>query len=644
MKLSGLRPPYILQHNDSTTFERRNEALTKCGVPIHSSKALTKGHVFAQPARSLTPQDAASIRSQLTTPLRPVPDQAISITHNHAQTSSYNHCRLSSPTIVSSQSGADSRVLASRSPYKGMKRSIFGVVVAMTWIFTNWVIPIEAKKMIKEQESKQPGNVQDQAYVDSRSHKKDLKPTEAEVYTVPYDRPSLRVETPAERLTLQRRDAVRAALKHSWDGYVKYAGMGHDELLPEQKSFRNWGHGSVGIGLTVLDALDTLLITGMHEEAEEAMLYIQTKLDFHRDSVSVSAFELTIRGVAGLLSAYQRTQRPFLLERARQLGDILLLCYQNAVNEPVPDNLINLKTGAHEPNKWSRNSAVLSEFGTHQMEFYSLSQETDDPKYWEAARKAIEFIEPELCKGGYCTGQITLKKSNGPPAGLGAFGDSFYEYLLKVWLLSGKKEKLFKRMWDKVSAHAISKASVVSGYTIVDGKISGNVMEHLACFSGGLFALSYMQDGRKDTQLDFGKNVAATCHFMYKSSATGLSGDKFQFNDLKSHSWTDPKYSLRPEAVETYFYLWRATKEEKYREWAWEVFTAIEAQCKREAGYVGLKNVMSRSWFRDNTVDVMETYWLAETLKYLYLIFSDDETLDLNEWVFNTEGHPLRIQ
>ena len=97
----------------------------------------------------------------------------------------------------------------------------------------------------------------------------------------------------------------------------------------------------------------------------------------------------------------------------------------------------------------------------------------------------------------------------------------------------------------------------------------------------------------------------------------------------------------RPETVESLFYMYRLTKDERYREWGWEIFQAFEKYTKVEGGgYACLKSVYTAGNFRDR----MESFFLTETLKYLYLLFGDDDNvLSLREWVFNTEAHPLPI-
>lgn len=102
-------------------------------------------------------------------------------------------------------------------------------------------------------------------------------------------------------------------------------------------------------------------------------------------------------------------------------------------------------------------------------------------------------------------------------------------------------------------------------------------------------------------------------------------------------------YILRPEVIEGWFYMWRVTKDRKYRDWAWEAVQAIEKHClvPDGDGYSGISNVDDDQSKQD---DVQQSFFLAETLKYLYLIFSSDELLPLDQWVFNTEAHPFPIK
>ncbi|KAF8552304.1 glycoside hydrolase family 47 protein [Imleria badia] len=99
-------------------------------------------------------------------------------------------------------------------------------------------------------------------------------------------------------------------------------------------------------------------------------------------------------------------------------------------------------------------------------------------------------------------------------------------------------------------------------------------------------------------------------------------------------------YYLRPETVESFYILWRTTGDVKWRHRGWRVFQAIERYTKTASGYTSVDNVNTA---HPTPLDAMPSYFLAETLKYLYLLFSDEDPLPLNKWVFNTEAHPLPV-
>jgi len=88
--------------------------------------------------------------------------------------------------------------------------------------------------------------------------------------------------------------------------------------------------------------------------------------------------------------------------------------------------------------------------------------------------------------------------------------------------------------------------------------------------------------------------------------------------------------------------MYRATGKQMYRDWGWKIFTSFEKFTRVEAGYASIDNVedTQNPGYRDK----MESFYLAETLKYLFMLFSDDNgLLDLHKYVMNTEAHPLPI-
>ena len=113
-------------------------------------------------------------------------------------------------------------------------------------------------------------------------------------------------------------------------------------------------------------------------------------------------------------------------------------------------------------------------------------------------------------------------------------------------------------------------------------------------------------NSKEDMEIAIG--VTQSCRTSYTKSKTGLGPEAF--NKYGNGESSSSFYILRPEVVESYFYMWRMTKDEKYRQWAWDVVLALEKYCKSEFGYAGLKNVNT-----GEKNDNQESFFLAETLK-----------------------------
>merc|ERR1711920_534919 len=139
--------------------------------------------------------------------------------------------------------------------------------------------------------------------------------------------------------------------------------------------------------------------------------------------------------------------------------------------------------------------------------------------------------------------------------------------------------------------------------------------------------------------------ITKTCYEMYRRSPTGLSPEYVTFRlDSRDNDMNIPQDAphnlLRPEAAEAIYYMHYYTGDPKYRRWAHEMFDAFNKHCRVRYGYSAVADV------RANPVrhkDNQESFWLAETLKYFYLVFAPRNTLNLDEFVLNTEAQPLRM-
>ncbi|XP_021894326.1 mannosyl-oligosaccharide 1,2-alpha-mannosidase MNS1-like [Carica papaya] len=226
-------------------------------------------------------------------------------------------------------------------------------------------------------------------------------------------------------------------------------------------------------------------------------------------------------------------------------------------------------------------------------------------------------------------------------------GDSFYEYLLKVWVQGNKTSavKLYRQMWETSMKGLLSlvRRTTPSSFTYICERNGGSLtdkMDELACFVPGMLALGASGYGSDESQkfLLLAEELAWTCYNFYQSTPTKLAGENYFFPSGQDLSVGTSWNILRPETVESLFYLWRLTGNKTYQEWGWNIFQAFEKNSRIESGYVGLKDV--NTGVKDN---MMQSFFLAETLKYLYLLFSPPTVIPLDEWVFNTEAHPLRI-
>ncbi|KJE94527.1 mannosidase [Capsaspora owczarzaki ATCC 30864] len=444
----------------------------------------------------------------------------------------------------------------------------------------------------------------------------------------------------------QRQRAVIDMFKWSWAGYKKCA-WGKDELLPLSCSSHTW----FDLGLTLVDALDTMYLMKLQDEFKEARDWVENHLRI-TEAGDVNLFETTIRILGSLLTTHHFTQDDMFKQKAIELGDILLLAFQTPSGIPYSD--VNLKQRrAHGP-VWSSDSST-AEVTTVQLEFRHLTHITGDPKYAGAVDNVMNVMERNMREDGLVP--IYISPTSGTFSTnhitLGARGDSYYEYLLKQWLQGGKKEarlhKMYTRAMDGVMSKLVRKTP--NEQLTYVGELDGGVsfspkMDHLVCFLPGVLALGHV-NGFPASHLEVAKELLYTCWQMYEKMPTGLApeiaffdGDQATKSDIRVKDG-DAHNLMRPETVESLFILYRLTKDERYREWGWKIFQAFEKHSRVQNGYTSLNNVKVDPPPRR---DKMESFWLGETIKYLFLLFSDDDTLiPLDKYVFNTEAHPLPI-
>lgn len=442
-----------------------------------------------------------------------------------------------------------------------------------------------------------------------------------------------------------RQEAVRDMMKHAWLGYRTYA-WGQDELYPETRRAGNGWH----VGLTIVDGLDTLYLLGMDDEFKEAKEWVRDKLDFSRCG-NVNLFETTIRVLGGLLGAEALTGDTLFLEKARDLGNRLLLAFTgNGV--PVPYSDINLRTGS---GQWLESRVETSQITSVQLEFKTLSHITGNRTYAAIVDRVSRHIR-QLPKTDGLIPQYLSPYSHSftnSRIGFGAGGDSYYEYLLKQWLLTGKSEVVFLNEYREamrgMHSRLLQRSRVGARTLGFVGTLENNryvpQMDHLVCFLAGTLALGNMTGGGGKDDSEVAEEIMAACYEMYKTTASGLAPEIAFFNQQGGLTVkpADAFSLLRPEAVESLFYLYRITKNPMYQDWGWNIFQALEKHAKiRSGGYSSLRRVDTSH--PTTVINKMESFFVAETVKYLFLLFDTTSSqVPLDKFVFNTEAHPLRI-
>ncbi|GMM35956.1 mannosyl-oligosaccharide 1,2-alpha-mannosidase [Saccharomycopsis crataegensis] len=473
------------------------------------------------------------------------------------------------------------------------------------------------------------------------------------------------INTP--QANVARQNKVKQVFVESFDDYADHA-WGTDVYKTISKTGKNMGPKP--LGWMIVDSLDTLYLMGLKPQIKKSRKWVDEVLDYDMD-YEVNTFETTIRMLGGLLSAYHLSNNDKLyLDKAIDLADRLLGAFDSATG--LPYSSVNLHTGQGIPSMIDAGASSTAEVATLQLEFKYLAQLTGNPVYWEKVEKVIEvlynvnqptdglvpiFIQPD-------TG-----KFRGNLLRLGSRGDSYYEYLLKQHLQTGERiyAQLYRESVNGVKKHMVRKSGP-SGLSYIgelehgiNGQFSSK-MDHLVCFYGGLLALGatdgetvedyrrhHLWTSTRNDDLQLGKEITKACYMMYHQTETGLAPEIVVFNDDPAANGDfyikrNDRHNLqRPETVESLFILYRITKDPIYRQWGWEIFENFVKYTKVPIGGKGYDSINDVTnpdnvGFRNN----MESFWLAETLKYLYLLFEEDfNVTPLNKVVFNTEAHPL---
>ncbi|KAF2655252.1 glycoside hydrolase family 47 protein [Lophiostoma macrostomum CBS 122681] len=468
----------------------------------------------------------------------------------------------------------------------------------------------------------------------------------------------------------RRQAAVRAVFKRSWRSYKSQAWKS-DELRPisggNKTSFGGWG-------ATLVDSLDTLWLLDMKEEFEEAVEAV-LEIDFNPTG-TINVFETTIRYLGGLLAAYDvmDCKDTRLLDKAAQLGNMLYASFDTPNRMPIT-RWDPLRASQGE-EQLAASSAIIAELASFSLEFTRLSQLTGDMRYYDAVVRVADVLSeqqnrtriPGLWPVGIDVRQLDL--TQGTRFSLGAMADSAYEYLGKTYQLlhaSGSPlveqyQKMYDGAMSAASQHLLFRPRLPDNTDVListgvnaeslDKVVQDYSTQHLTCFVGGMFLLG----GRlfsNSSHLEIGRKVTDGCVWAYQHAPQGIMPETLTMNPFDEAGReqqypgfahvSDARYLLRPEAIESVFYAYRITGDPQYQDIAWEMFESIETLTRTEYANAAIRNVMKENRTEVEKMDEMESFWLAETLKYFWLIFAEPGVMSLDDWVFSTEAHAFRL-
>ena len=418
--------------------------------------------------------------------------------------------------------------------------------------------------------------------------------------------------------------SVREEMAWAWARYRERA-WGKDQIKPVSGGVEAYPiKGGPHLGLTLVEALDTLWVMGLDAQFEDGVRWVRDHARFDVDG-EASVFETSIRLVGGLLSAHHACGDAVLLERAHDLAQRLLPAFDTPTG--LPWGVVNLKTGAvrERRNSPAGCATYLPEWGT-------LSRLTGDRRFHDAAKRAAVAIFERRSSIGLVPVSIDVTTGRwlDRRATVGSYGDSFYEYLWDGWQLLGDAD--CRRMYETCTAAILAhQRDVVGGalwFADVDFETGARLNrreDELASFYGGLLA----QGGNARDGAAYVESWAQV------QRRFGVLPEEY---DYGSGAPTQVSNALRPELVDSCLNLWLLDRDERWRAIAAEHFAAMLRFNKARYGYSGLADVTSNPKRQD---DACPAYWWSEQMKYYWLLFSDTPRFDYSRNYLTTEGDVL---
>jgi hypothetical protein len=443
----------------------------------------------------------------------------------------------------------------------------------------------------------------------------------------------------------QLREETRGMFYHAYDNYRAHA-FPWDELKPLSCEGRRWDRrdrGTLddslgGFSTTLVDALDMLALIGDYAGFREAVRTVIRTVSFNRN-VNVSVFETNIRVLGGMLSAHMLLMdkdlgpilmqtrlspreiagevAPFsyhgeLLDMSLDLGNRLLPAFRTKTG--LPSHMVNLKYGIPKSNSKEAKETCVAAAGTMMVEFGLLSRLTGVSTFETVARKAVLSLWKKRSTLDLLGSTINIDSGDwqASHASIGAGVDSFYEYLLKTYILFGDSSflKMFESAYTAVDMHLIEEGGFYREAAMSSGAKRQRVMSSLAAFWPSLQVLKGDVNNAK-------KTIDAFYSVWQKFNAMP---DLYNLDTNKLlHFGKD--WPLRPELVESAYHLYVATRDPHYIDIAEHVFNTLQNSSRVDCGYASIADVTTH-----RLDDRMDSYFLSETTKYLFLIFHEAYT------------------
>ncbi|GAA5884084.1 hypothetical protein JCM6882_002133 [Rhodosporidiobolus microsporus] len=460
------------------------------------------------------------------------------------------------------------------------------------------------------------------------------------------------------------RELAAETWRHAYGAYKRVA-FPEDEVLPlscgkQGHDRRNTENAAVNdvmgdYALTLVDSLDTFAMLNDRPSFESAIRETIAHVSFNVDS-RVQVFEVTIRMMGGLLSGHLLAQPPStnasdpstfsssikgfalpwyrgeLLRLARDLGERLLPAFETPTG--IPFARVHLQRGLRGGREGKAESPETCSAGAGSLllEFITLSRLTSDPRFELAARRAFFAVWNARSEIGLVGNTIDARTGGWmhPVSGVGAGVDSFFEYAAKAYVLTGEED--YRRVWEEAYAALQRYSRAPDGFWFRNthmhtGALHSLLTDSLSAFFPGVLALMGDLEGAIKAHAPFA--------FIWKRYG-GLP----ELWDTGRRAVAHGGYPLRPEFIESNMYLYQATNDDYYLSIAERILHDLNNRTRVDCGFAALLNVET-----GELEDKMPSFVTAETLKYLYLTFDENNPFlrDDSAFVFTTEGHPLEI-